>query len=113
MRSDDDDDDNDNNGGGGESSLQEEEEKDNGADGQWWHLCHQCPRVISLLDPTQTLDYEEELRRVTFWPVRTSEELEEAHAFGRNVIARKTINYDGPTMTNIPLGCRHKLNAHL
>ncbi|KAL3826534.1 hypothetical protein ACHAXA_003598 [Cyclostephanos tholiformis] len=43
---------------------------------------HRRPRVISLLDPTKTLDYEEELWRVVFRPVRTSRELEGIYGLG-------------------------------
>ena len=43
---------------------------------------HRRPKVVSLLDPTHMLDYEEELWRVVFRPVRTSHELERMHALG-------------------------------
>ena len=83
---------------GGWSSSREEEEKeeedhgDDGGDGgdsggadrrrPRPRRRRKRPRVISLLDPTRTLDYEEELWRTVFRPVRTSDELEEIHALG-------------------------------
>lgn len=44
------------------------------------------PRVISLLDPTQTLDYEYELWQSVFKPIQTLDELEERYALGREKI---------------------------
>jgi hypothetical protein len=47
---------------------------------------HKRPRVMSLLDPTQTLDYEYELWQSVFQPVQTLDELEERYALGREKI---------------------------
>ena len=47
---------------------------------------HKRPRVISLLDPTKTLDYEDELYHTVFRPIHTLDELEERYALGREKI---------------------------
>jgi hypothetical protein len=47
---------------------------------------HKRPRVMSLLDPTQTLDYEYELWQSVFQPIQTLDELEERYALGREKI---------------------------
>jgi len=47
---------------------------------------HKRPRVISLLDPTRTLDYEDELYHTVFRPIHTLDELEGRYALGREKI---------------------------
>ncbi len=75
---------------------------------------HYRPRVISLLDPTQTCDYEEELWKV-FRSVKTLDELEWRHALGerRDIVASSynfNNNEEDDSSPNIPShGCRHTL----
>ena len=78
-------------------------------------LNHQYrPRVISLLDPTQTCDYEEELWKV-FRSVKTLDELECEHALGERKDAAATLDtgkntgHDGNCSSVPSHGCRHTL----
>ena len=77
---------------------------------------HHRPKVISLVDPTQTIDYESELWNV-FNSMRTSTELEKIYALGSNT--RKKNSSNNPENDNtidasvddeeISHGCKHTL----
>jgi len=67
------------------------------------------PRVISLLDPTQTCDYEEELWKV-FRSVKTLDELEWIHALGKRKGPLVDDENNVDSSTNIPQhGCQYTL----
>ncbi|KAL7516408.1 hypothetical protein ACHAWX_001426 [Stephanocyclus meneghinianus] len=59
------------------------------------------PRVVSLLDPAQTLDYETELWHV-FYSMPTASDLERRHALQSNKCENQQV-------VALPLGCRHTL----
>jgi len=79
---------------------------------------HHRPKVISLVDPTQTLDYESELWNV-FNSMKTSTELEKIYALGSNTKKKSSDNPDvadntiKPSVDNeeISHGCKHTLNV--
>jgi len=79
---------------------------------------HHRPKVISLVDPTQTLDYESELWNV-FNSMKTSTELERIYALGSNT---KKKSFDNPEIDDntrdasvdneeISHGCKHTLDV--
>jgi len=79
---------------------------------------HHQPKVISLVDPTQILDYESELWNV-FNSMKTSTELERIYALGSNT---KKKSFDNPEIDDntrdasvdneeISHGCKHTLDV--
>ena len=79
---------------------------------------HHRPKVISLVDPTQTLDYESELWNV-FNSMRTSTELEKIYALGSNTKKKSSNNPEIDNSTRdasvdneeISHGCKHTLDV--
>jgi len=78
---------------------------------------HHRPKVISLVDPTQTLDYESELWNV-FNSMKTSTELERIYALGSNTKKKSSDNPENDDTGDasvdneeISHGCKHTLNV--
>ncbi|KAL7540416.1 hypothetical protein ACHAXR_010093 [Thalassiosira sp. AJA248-18] len=76
-------------------------------------VVHHRPKVISLLDPTQTMDYDKELWRV-FNSVKTQDELERIHALGnttKNVGDDDSADDESPRDVPRHHGCQHTLGV--
>ena len=78
---------------------------------------HHRPKVISLVNPTQTLDYESELWNV-FNSMRTSTELEKMYALGSNISKKSNDNPENDDTGDANLdneeishGCKHTLDV--